>query len=131
MNDLEKYHGQVIGQELVSFGTPPESEGQSVSNLIAGVLHHWLLVLVTFVVICAIGIPAVWFLIEPQYLATASIRVAPIIPNIFFSDRDSERVMPMYENFKSDQARHITADQTVLQWVADDLSDKGLKLFEK
>jgi len=37
----------------------------------------------------------------------------------------------MYENFKSDQARHITADQTVLQWVADDLSDKGLKFFEK
>jgi capsular exopolysaccharide synthesis family protein len=131
MNDLEKYHEQVIGQELVSFEAPPEPEGQSMSNLIAGILHHWLLVLVTFVVICAIGIPAVWFLIEPQYLAIASIRVAPIIPNVLFSDRDSERVMPMYENFKSDQARHITADQTVLQWVADDLSDKGLKFFEK
>jgi len=131
MNDLEKYHDQVIGQELVSFETPPEPEGQSMSNLIAGILHHWPLVLVTFVVICAIGIPAVWFLIEPQYLATASIRVAPIIPNVLFSDKDSERVMPMYENFKSDQARLITADQTVLQWVADDLSDKGLKFFEK
>ncbi|MBA7637147.1 hypothetical protein ES703_44782 [subsurface metagenome] len=131
MNDLEKYHDQVIGQELVSFETPPEAEGQSISNLIAGILHHWPLVLVTFVVICAIGIPAVWFLIELQYRATASIRVAPIIPNVLFSDKDSERVMPMYENFKSDQARHITADQTVLQWVADDLSDKGLKFFEK
>ncbi len=131
MNDLEKYHDQVIGQELVNFETPPEPEGQSMSNLIAGILHHWPLVLVTFVVICAIGIPAVWFLIEPQYLATASIRVAPIIPNVLFSDKDSERVMPMYENFKTDQARLITADQRVLQWVADDLSDKGLKFFEK
>jgi len=131
MNDLEKYHDQVIGQELISFETPPEPEGQSISNLIAGILHHWLLVLVTFVVICAIGIPAVWFLIEPQYRATASIRVAPIIPNVLFSDKDSERVMPMYENFKTDQARLITADQTVLQWVAADLSDKGLKFFEK
>ena len=131
MNDLEKYRDQVIGQELVTFETPPEPEGQSISNLIAGVLHHWLLVLVTFVVICAIGIPAVWFLIEPQYRATASIRVAPIIPNILFSDMDSERVMPMYENFKTDQARLIAADQRVLQWVADDLSDKGLKFFEK
>jgi len=131
MNDLEKYHDQVIGQELISFETPPEPEGQSVSNLIAGILHHWPLVLVTFVVICAFGIPAVWFLIEPQYLATASIRVAPIIPNVLFSDMDSERVMPMYENFKTDQARLITADQRVLQRVADDLSDKGLKFFEK
>ena len=131
MNDLEKYRDQVIGQELVTFETPPEPEGQSISNLIAGVLHHWLLVLVTFVVICAIGIPAVWFLIEPQYRATASIRVAPIIPNILFSDMDSERVMPMYENFKTDQARLIAADQRVLQWVADDLSGKGLKFFEK
>jgi capsular exopolysaccharide synthesis family protein len=131
MNDLEKYHDQVIGQELVSFETPPEPEGQSISNLIAGILHHWLLVLVTFVVICAIGISAIWFLIEPQYLAIASIRVAPIIPNVLFSDMDSERVMPMYENFKTDQARLITADQRVLQWVADDLSDKGLKFFEK
>jgi capsular exopolysaccharide synthesis family protein len=131
MNNLEKYHEQVIGQEFVSFETPPEPEGQSVSNLIAGILHHWPLVLVTFVVICAIGIPAVWFLIEPQYLATASIRVAPIIPNVLFSDKDSERVMPMYENFKTDQARLITADQRVLQRAADDLSGKGLKFFEK
>ncbi len=131
MNNLEKYHDQVIGQELITFETPSEPEGQSISNLIAGILHHWPLVLVTFVVICAISIPAVWFLIEPQYLATASIRVAPIIPNVLFSDKDSERVMPMYENFKTDQARLITADQRVLQWVADDLSDKGLKFFEK
>ncbi len=131
MNDLDKYHDQVIGQELVSFETPPEPEGQSISNLIAGILHHWPLVFVTFVVICAIGIPAVWFLIEPKYRATALIRVAPIIPNVLFSDMDSDRVMPLYENFKTDQARLITADQRVLQWVADDLSDKGLKFFEK
>jgi capsular exopolysaccharide synthesis family protein len=131
MNNLEKYHDQVIGQELVSFETPPEPEDQSMSNLIVGILHHWPLVLVTFVVICAIGIPAVWFLIEPQYRATASIRVAPIIPNVLFSDTDSERVMPMYENFKTDQARHITADQRVLLRVADDPSVEGLKFFEE
>ncbi|MFH1883392.1 MAG: polysaccharide biosynthesis tyrosine autokinase [Planctomycetota bacterium] len=130
MTDLEKYHDQVIGQELISFETPPEPEGPSISNLIAGILHHWLLVLVTFVVICAIGIPAVWFLIEPQYLATAPIRVAPIIPNVLFSDKDSERVMPLYDNFKSDQARLITADQGILITVADNLASKGLKIFE-
>jgi len=131
MNGLEKYHEQVIGQEIVSFETPPELEGQNTSDLIAGILRHWPFVLVTFVAICAVGIPAVWFLVEPQYLATASIRVAPIIPNVLFNDKDSENVMPMYDNFKTDQARLIVADQRVLQWVADDLSDKGLKFFER
>ena len=132
MNDLEKYHDndQVIEQKVVSFETLPEPDGPNTSDLLKGVLCHWPIVLVTFVLICAIGIPAVWYLIEPKYCATASIRVAPIIPNILFSDKDSERVMPMYENFKNDQARLITIDQRILIRVADDLADKGLKFFE-
>ena len=132
MNDLAKYHDndQVIEQKVVSFETLPEPDSPNTSDLLKGVLRHWPIVLVTFVLICAIGIPAVWYLIEPKYRATASIRVAPIIPNILFSDKDSENVMPMYDNFKNDQARLIKADQRILLRVADDLADKGLKFFE-
>jgi len=132
MNDLEKYHDndQVIEQKVVSFETLPEPDSPNTSDLLKGVLRHWPIVLVTFVLICAIGIPAVWYLIEPKYRATASIRVAPIIPNILFSDKDSERVMPMYDNFKNDQARLIEVDQSILLWVADDLADKDLKFFK-
>ncbi len=132
MNDLEKYHDNdhVIEQKVVSFETLPEPDSPNTSDLLKGVLRHWPIVLVTFVLICAIGIPAVWYLIEPKYRATASIRVAPIIPNILFSDKDSESVMPMYDNFKNDQARHIKVDQRILIRVADDLADDGLKFFE-
>jgi len=132
MNDLEKYHdnNQVIEQKVVDFETLPEPDSPNTSDLLKGVLHHWPIVLVTFVLICAIGIPAVWYLIEPKYRATASIQVAPIIPNILFSDKDSERVMPMYDNFKNDQARLIKIDQRILIRVADDLAEEGLKFFE-
>ncbi len=132
MNDLAKYHDndQVIEQKVVSFETLPEPDSPNTSDLLKGVLRHWPIVLVTFVLICAIGIPAVWYLIEPKHRATASIRVAPIIPNILFSDKDSENVMPMYDNFKNDQARLITVDQSILMRVADDLADKDLKFFK-
>jgi capsular exopolysaccharide synthesis family protein len=73
----------------------------------------------------------IWYRIEPKYRATAAIRVAPIIPNVLFSDKDSEHVMPMYGNFKNDQARLIMNDQRVLQRVADELVDKKLIFFEK
>ncbi|NQT01993.1 MAG: polysaccharide biosynthesis tyrosine autokinase [Planctomycetes bacterium] len=131
MNDLEQYYdnNQIIEQKVVGFETPAEPDSGSSSDLIKGVLCHWPTVLVTFVLICAIGIPAIWYLIEPQYRATASIRVAPIIPNILFSDKESESVMPMYDNFKSDQAILIMKDQSILQRVADDLANEGLKFF--
>jgi capsular exopolysaccharide synthesis family protein len=87
------------------------------------------MVLITSIAICAIGIPAVWLLINPTFAATAAIRIAPIIPSILFSDKDSEGVIPMYQNFKNTQADLIKSDQ-VLHRVADDLMDKKLKFFE-
>jgi succinoglycan biosynthesis transport protein ExoP len=131
MNYLEKYHNQVIEEKLTSFETSPESDGKITSNLVAAILRRWPIVLVTFGAICAIGIPAIWYLIEPKYVATAAIRVAPIIPNVLFSDKESERVMPMYENFKNDQAKLIINDQRVLQRVADELVDKKLIFLGK
>jgi len=129
MNDLEKYHDQVV-EKVANFETPPEPGSEPTLSLIMGILRRWPIVLVTFVVFCAIGIPAVWYRIEPKYLATAAIRVAPIIPSILFSDKDSDRVMPMYENFKNDQAKLTMSDQRVLQRVADELADKKLRFFE-
>jgi len=102
----------------------------SISNWGKSIRHHWGILLLTFLLICGVGIPAIWFLIEPKYRATASIRVAQIIPKILFSDKESETVMPMYDIFKSDQARLIVEDQRILIRVADDLADEGLKFFE-
>ncbi len=127
MNDLEKYHDQVIGQELVSFETPPEPEGQSISNLIKGVLQCWYIVLLTFFITCAVGLPAIWLLLEPLYTVTGAIRVAPILSNIMTGKADQK--ISNYQSFVNTQAVMITSKR-VVQRVADDLIDRNLSFFE-
>ncbi|MHC4560426.1 MAG: GumC family protein [Planctomycetota bacterium] len=130
MNDLERYEGQQIVQEVARFEGPAEPESGSTLNLIVPILRRWRIVLLIFFLICAMSIPAVWLLMKPTYAATAAIHVAPIIPSILFSDRDSEGVMPMYRNFMNTQAELIRSNQ-VLQRVVDDLADKRLMFFEE
>ena len=129
MNMMEKHPDQQSVQRIVPLEASAASQADSSPSLIKPILRRWYIVLLTFLVICAIGIPVVWFLIKPTYAATAAIRVAPIIPSILFSDKDSEGVIPMYQNYMNTQATLIKSDQ-VLQRVADDLVDKKLKFFE-
>ncbi len=129
MDMMEKHHDQQLVKRIVPFEAPAGPGVDSSPNLIVPVLRRWYIVLILFLVICAIGIPAVWLLVKPAYATTAAIRVAPIISSILFSDKDSEGVLPMYQNFMNTQAALIKSDQ-VLQRVADDLVDKKLKFFE-
>jgi len=130
MNNMEEYRQQQVVQAPARLETPVRIESDFSLGLIRPILRRWYIVLVTSVVVCIIGVPVVWYLTKPQYQATAAIRVAPIIPSILFGDKDSERVMPMYQNFKNDQAAVIMRDQRVLQRVADELADKKLRFFE-
>ncbi|MBN2457236.1 MAG: polysaccharide biosynthesis tyrosine autokinase [Sedimentisphaerales bacterium] len=128
MDEIEKYQEQ----QVAHYGGPVETEGDdSYANLIQPILRRWGTVLLISVMVCAVGVPSVWYLTKPKYRAVASIRVAPIIPSVLFGDRDSDRVMPMYDNFKNDQAALIRTDPRVLQRVADDLVDKNLKFFNE
>ncbi len=129
MSDLERYEAQQVVQQVSRFEDPAGPESESTSNLIIPILRRWRIVLLIFFLICATGIPAVWLLIKPTYTATAAIHVAPIIPSILFSDRDSEGVIPMYKNFVNTQADLIKSNQ-VLQRVADDLADKRLMFLK-
>ena len=129
MDMMEKHHDQQIVQRVVPPEEPADIKADSAPNLILPILRRWYIVLVTFLVVCAIGIPAVWLLTKPTYAATAAIRVAPIISSILFSDKESEGVIPMYQNFMNTQADLIKSDQ-VLQRVADDLVDKKMEFFE-
>ncbi|HIJ54310.1 MAG TPA: polysaccharide biosynthesis tyrosine autokinase [Planctomycetes bacterium] len=128
MNDLEKYRSHVIEQRPANFEPPPESAGHSTSNLIMGVLRRWYIVLLIFFVMCAIGIPAIWFSIEPLYSVTGAIRVAPILANILTGEADRGEISN-YDNFMNTQAQMITSSQ-VVQRVATDLADKNLAYFE-
>jgi len=129
MDMMEKHHNQQLIQRIVPLEASSDPPVDSSPNLIAPILRRWYIVLIVFLVICTIGIPAVWFLIKPAYATTAAIRVAPIISSILFSDKESEGVIPMYQNFMNTQADLIKSDQ-VLQRVADNLMDKKMRFFE-
>ena len=128
MSDLAKYNDHVIEQRPANFETPPESDGHSTSNLIMGVLRRWYIVLLIFFVMCAVGIPAIWFSIEPLYSVTGAIRVAPILANILTGEADRGEISS-YDNFMNTQAQMITSSR-VVQRAADDLADKNLTFFE-
>jgi len=128
MNDLEKYKGQVIEQKPLSFEMPSESDSQTSSNLIIAVLRRWYIVLLVVFIILAIGIPAIWFSIEPFYDVTGAIRVAPILTNIITGEADRGEISN-YQSFMNTQAEMVISTQ-VVQRAADDLVDKNLTLFE-
>ena len=129
MNDLEKYHDndRVIEQKVVSFETPPEPGGEDTSNLIKGILRRWHIVLLIFFIMCAIGLPAIWFLIEPLYTVSGAIRVAPILENIVTGETDSGGIS-QYESFMYTEAALITSSN-VVQGVADNLINNNLSFF--
>jgi capsular exopolysaccharide synthesis family protein len=128
MSDLEKYHSQQLVQDTRYLKGPGAVENDSSPGLIVPVLRHWRIMLLAFLSVCTVGIPVVWLSVKPGSQATAAIRVAPIIPSILFSDKDSERVIPMYENFKNTQA-DLLMDDKVLRRVVDALMDKNLVFF--
>jgi len=128
MSDLEKYRNNVIEHRPADYETPPESDSHSTSNLIMGVLRRWYIVLLMFFVMCAVGIPAIWFLIKPLYSVSGAIRVVPILPNILTGEADKGEISN-YDNFMNTQAQMITSSR-VVQRVATDLADKNLTFFE-
>ncbi len=130
MEDIEKYKNQQTVHKLVHFEGPPGIEDDYEPALVLSILRRWRIVLLTFLLMCTIGLLGVWRSVKSSYETTAAIRVAPVIPSILFRDQDSDTVIPMYNNFKNTQADLITSDK-VLQRVADELVDKNLKFFER
>lgn len=127
MNTLSKYSDN---QHLMPSGAiiyPADEENQSAINILTIVRKRWKIIAVTMILICGIGLPAIWLFIKPYYLATAAIRVAPVISSILFG---GEEGIPMYRSYMYTQADLIISDR-VLQRVVDDLSDKNIKLVEE
>jgi len=137
MNNLEKYLDQVIVQKSANANLgvpqrpqrPPESGSgaEPTVNVVGGLLRRWHIVLLTFLLLCAAGIPAIWLLIRPFYTVTGTIRVAPILSNILTGEDDKGGIS--YDSFMNTQAQMVTNTQ-VRQRVASDLANKELKFFE-
>ncbi len=128
MNTIEKYGGELIERSPTGFEMPPESGNESTSGLIVAVLRRWHIVVLVFLVMCAIGIPAIWLLLEPRYDVTGALRLAPILSNILTGEADKGEISN-YQSFMNTQARMIVSPQ-VVQRVADDLAGKHLTFFE-
>ena len=129
MNDIEKYHGQVIEQRVVDIEAPPEPAGHSTASLIVRVLRRWYIILLVFVLMCGTGLPAVWFLLKPLYSVAGAIDVAPALETILTGETETYGGTTTYERFMYTQADIITSSR-VLHRVADDLAGKNLSFFE-
>lgn len=129
MDIIEKQYDQPLSQDM-AYVESQTAETVSMTDLIGPVLRRWYIVVITSVFISVVGVPLIWLSQKPLYETTAAIRVAPIINSILFSDRNSEGVIPMYDNFKNTQAELIRSEQ-VMQRVADDLADKNLSMFNQ
>ena len=112
MNDLEKYEGQVIEQRPLNFEMPSESGPQTASSLIIAILRRWYIVLLVVFIMLAIGIPAIWFSVEPLYEVTGAIRVAPILTNIITGEADRGEISN-YQSFMNTEAEMITSSEVV------------------
>jgi len=128
MGNLEKYLDRVIEQKPAYLPPLPAAGSEPTSNLLIGVLRRWYIAAATFLLMCAIGLPAIWLLIKPLYSVTGAIRVAPILTNILSGEADSGEISN-YQSFVNTQAQMITSGQ-VVERVADDLIDKKLSFFE-
>jgi polysaccharide biosynthesis transport protein len=128
MNTIEKYEGNLIEPSPYGFEEPHSSGSGSISGLIAAVLRRWHITVIVFIVMCAIGIPAIWLFSEPHYDVTGAIRVAPILSNILTGEADRGEISN-YQSFMNTQADMVVSPQ-VVQRVADDLAGKHLTFFE-
>lgn len=122
MNNLEKHIDHLMEQKPINFEMPPEPGSQSTSNLIKAILRRWYIVLLVFFLMCATGIPAIWYLIEPLYSVTGALRFTPFLTNILTGEENPARIS-MYT-----EAEIITSER-VIQRVADNLVDKNLSFF--
>ncbi len=128
MNMTEKHQSQQLAQNITPLEIAAESRAESTPNVITPILRRWYIVLITFLVIIIISIPAIWFGIEPLYFVTGALRVAPILPNILTGEADRGEISN-YQSFMRTQAEMITSNQ-VVQRVADNLIDKDLLFLE-
>jgi polysaccharide biosynthesis transport protein len=127
MNNLTQHQQSQIQPEYASYEDSLESQSESSTNIVRLVLGRWYIILLTFILVSGAGVPAVWYLILPNYDTTGAIEVAPILTNPLTGERDTGEISK-YESFMNTQARIMTGNN-VLQRVADNLKDKKLEFF--
>jgi len=127
MNELDKFKESAVNQEVVDWQIPPDSEGQTTSDLFAGIIRRWYIVVIVFVLMCAGGFPVIWLKIKPLYEVVGAIRIDPVLTKIISGDPDPGEIDD-YVRFINTEAERITSS-AVIQRVADSFVDKNLAYF--
>jgi polysaccharide biosynthesis transport protein len=128
MNELENYNDQIEKQDIVNLEPSPEASIET-PRLLAGIIRRWYILFIVFILICGIGLPAVWMLEKPVQVVKGAIRIAPILEDILTNNKDSGQISN-YAIFMNTQAAMITSNQ-VIQRVADNLAGKNLSFFKE
>lgn len=129
MDNLEKYLGQVMEQKAGVYESPselrPEEEPQAKPDLLRSVARRWYIVLATAAVLCAVGLPAIWLLVDPLYEVRGAVLVRPaesILTGATAGDAN-------YRLFINTQADTLRSDPELLQRIANTLVDRRLAFF--
>jgi len=138
MNNLEKYLDQVIEQRPVGYDPPvdvqapppppPALEAPTV-NVLAVVRRRWYIALAAALVLCALALPAIWLLVEPQHTIQGAVRVAPVVQGVLSDTATPGDLIGAYGGFVNTQAILLMSNSTMLQLIADDLADRNLEFF--
>ncbi len=94
-------------------GAEPPKQGSGIS--LAALLRFKWTIIVTFLVLSAVAIPAIWLKVAPEYRAVAQVRVRPIIRSLVFQTADSG-LIPLYQFYLNTQVT-VMGSHTVLQRV--------------
>ncbi len=129
MNIVKKDNNAFADHELAYYDPTEPFTEETAENPLKPILSRWYVVLLTMFVCCILGIPAVWYLVKTEYIATGAIHIAPVIHSIMFRDSESDGVLPMYRNYVNTQAELLTSDP-ILRRVLDNLNDKNLPMFQ-
>ncbi|MDY0358110.1 MAG: hypothetical protein RBR19_19675, partial [Sedimentisphaerales bacterium] len=133
MNNLEKYLDQVIEQKpavhemLPLLDSEPESGPRP--NVLRAVMKRWYIALAVMVIVCAVGLAAVWFLVQPEHTVRGAVRVALVTESVLTGEGDARgRGSAGYLELVNTQVTVLTSGP-ILQRIADDLAARNLRLF--
>ncbi|MFH0964485.1 MAG: polysaccharide biosynthesis tyrosine autokinase [Planctomycetota bacterium] len=101
--DIQRVDVSYLGE-----GTEGAEGGMEIVQVLA---RKWKLAALVALLVCAVGLPMIWFLVKPLYTATSAIEIAPVIPRIVFEDEAGP--VPFYSNFMNTQAALIMSTRVL------------------
>ncbi len=133
MNNLEKYLDQVIEQKPAPYDVPLDLESDAPSqpkpNVLRSIAKRWYIVLGVLILVCAVGLPAIWFFSPPVFNVQGAVRIAPVVESILAGQNEGRGGSGEgYADFVNTQVTILTSGP-VLQRIADDLSGRDLRIF--